>query len=212
MALECAVNASNPPPMIQWYTVANNNQLGNLVTLEGEPSFVESVQDGRYLYFSDVDMGVTSVPYTCVVTNARTNEMIQSGRIYTVAGNLPVGEEATFLVLDRTVVATVGEELILHISAAYGTTNTNEEFDSRCRLDGGSEISGIATRVTYMVPDPPAVNSIICTGSGGGSTLFVTTLNLTYVSKFFKIIEANVIKMYPIVLWHPISLSYLVKV
>ncbi len=203
VALECAVNASNPPPMIQWYTVASNNQLGSQVTLEDGPSFVESVQDGRYLYFSDVDTGVTNVQYTCVVTNARTNEMIQSGIIYTVAGNLPVGEQAIFLVLDRTVVATIGEELILHISAAYGTTNPSETFDSRCRLDGAAEISGISTRVTYTVPDPPTVNSIICTGSGGGRTLFTTTLNLTYVSKFFKIIEANVMKMFPVVIWHP---------
>ncbi len=203
VALECAVNASNPPPMIQWYTVASYSQLGSEVTLSGGPSFVESVQDGRYLYFSDVDTGVTNVQYTCVVTNARTNEVIQSGIIYTVAGDLRVGEQAIFLVLDRTVVATIGEEVILHISAAYGTTNTNEVFDSRCRLDGGSEISGISTRVTYMVPDPPTVNSIICTGSGGGSTLFVTTLNLTYVSKFFKIIEANVMKIFPVVIWHP---------
>ncbi len=190
MALECAVNAANPPPIIKWL---ESRPFFNSTTLS--TSVIDTVQDGRYLYFGNVrHQDIVNSTFTCAVINAFSNQFVTSGRLYTVTPDLADDELAVFILSNVTLVAKAGETLVLYNSAAYGTDNFVDQFNVRCRTERGKELAGTSTQSTYRVPDPPTENFITCSADVVGKFLFTIITYLVYVgessidplNKYFK--------------------------
>ncbi len=182
-AFECgATSDSNPPFEIQWWRILIDGTPIERVQLKTERvPYVESIQNGRYLYFSAVDNNdIKNSPYTCFLLNPLTSQIEKSNIIYVISSDLPNDEVGIFPLSNETITTPLGDTIVLYIPAAYGTQDINA-FDTRCRTEYGNDVPGISTRVTFTVQDSPIVRSISCDVRAGSRVLLTHVFNLRYV-------------------------------
>ena len=83
VALECDVLAANPPPQIEWRR--GNDEVVNEVMANNAVRFLD---DGRYLFISNVQNENLATTYTCRVTNAFLDRTEIAPTSYRLVANL----------------------------------------------------------------------------------------------------------------------------
>jgi len=163
-ALECKVNASNPPPTIIWRHEGTVVMPREELERFNESGSIDFPQNGRFVYFSKVATE-TLGEYTCEVTNALLTETRVSPERYNVIQPITSGEFRLYKGLPQTVERTIGENLVLYLVGAYSGINPFDAISSDCHIDRGGtgECSGTIlaatnTRLTTIIPSPSCLS------------------------------------------------------